>query len=100
MLNHIQYTIAALTAFVFRRCNMELKAPVQVYQTTLYKSTVAAALRCGLRKEQYATWLLKAQREHIRKGRKMYWCEDTVQKAIHWRTTGKAHLWQKIHQSM
>lgn len=100
MINYLWYTIAALTAFVFRKCDMELKAPVQVYQTTLYKSTVDAALRCGLRKEQYATWLLKAQREHINKGRKMYWCEDTVQKAIHWRTTGKAHLWQKIHQAM
>lgn len=79
---------------------MELKAPIQVYQTNLYKSTVHAAIECGLKKEQYATWLLKAQREHIKKGRKFHWCEDSVRKGIHWRTTGKAHLWQKIHEAM
>lgn len=79
---------------------MELKAPVQVYQTCLYKSTVHAALAVGLKKEQYATWLLKAQRTHIVKGRKFFWDAETVQKGIHWRTTGKAHLWMKIHQAM
>lgn len=79
---------------------MELKAPIQVYQTTLYKSTVHAALAYGLKKEQYATWLLKAQRSHIKANRKFHWNEETVQKAIHWRTTGKAELWKKIHSLM
>lgn len=100
MLNQLQYGISNVTAFVCNHENAVLKAPVQVYQTPLYKATVHAALAIGLKKEQYATWLLKAQRSHIDVGRKFHWNEESVRKAIHWRTTGKANLWLKIHEAM
>lgn len=101
MLNLIQYTVTRAKASVFNReCSMILKAPVQVYQTSLYKETVHAALAYGLTKQQYANWLLKAQKSHIIKDKKFFWCEGNLRKAMHFRTTGKAHLWQKLVEKM
>lgn len=78
---------------------MELKAPVQVYQTTLYKSTVGDALRAKpfLSKSVYAELLLQAQHVHIAKGKSFHWCADNVKSAMHWRSTGNKELWKTIH---
>ena len=99
MLNLLSYSTRRLIRFVFKKgCDMQLKAPVQVYQTTLYKSTIGAALAAGfVSREQYANFLLTTQDKHIEKGKSFHWCADNVRSAVHWRTTGSKELWKTIH---
>ena len=99
MLNLLSYSTRRLIRFVFKKgCDMQLKAPVQVYQTTLYKSTVGAALAAGLgSREHYANLLLAAQDSHIEKGKSFHWCADNLRSAMHWRSTWNKKLWKTIH---
>lgn len=100
MLNRLLYLIKSLTHSVCDGCMLELKAPIQVYQTALYKATVHAAIAYGLTKQQYANWLLKAQTAHLKANKKFFWCESDLNKAMHFRTTGKKHLWKEILKLM
>lgn len=101
MTNLLRYNIRRLIRFVFKRgFEMILRAPVQVYQTRLYKSTVHAAIAAGFNRQQYAEFLLAAQNAHIAKNKTFLWCADNVKSAMHWRTTGAKNVWAKIHNSM